>query len=154
MALMTWDPLRELDVLRREFERLFSEISGNGGRSWPAAFLPGRSARAYPLVNIREDRDNLYIEALAPGLDPGTLEITVVRDTLRMQGEKQPIADTVKPEAFHRSERSAGRFVRTMTLPSEVDGDRVSAEYKNGILRVTLPKTEKAKPKQIAIDVK
>lgn len=154
MALMTWDPFRELEALRREFERIFGEISGNGGRSWPAAFLPGRSARTYPLVNIREDRDNLYIEALAPGLDPGTLEITVVRDTLRMQGEKQPITDAVKPEAFHRSERSAGRFVRTMSLPSEVDGDRVSAEYKNGILRVTLPKTEKAKPKQIAIDVK
>lgn len=154
MALRTWDPLRELESLRREFERVFGDSSGNGGRSWPAAFLPGRSARTYPLVNMREDRDNLYLEALAPGLDPATLEITVVRDSLRLQGEKLPIAETVKSEAFHRSERSAGRFVRTMALPSEVDGERVSAEYKCGILRVTLPKSEKAKPKQIAIEVK
>lgn len=155
MALTTWNPWQELEVLRRDMQRAFDGL-GLPTRTWPlsrVSFLPGIAARAYPLVNLSEDKDHVYVEALAPGIDPATLEITVVRDTLRIAGEKQAIASNVKPEAFHRNERSAGKFVRTIELPVEVDGDKVTAEYRNGLLVVTLPKAEAAKPKQISVKV-
>lgn len=148
----TWDPWRELESLRREVERAFEDYRVGTPRS-RAGFLPGLMARAYPLLNVSEDKDNVYVEALAPGLNPETIEVSVLHDTLRIAGEKTPITAEIKPEAFHRSERGAGRFVRTLTLPTEVDGDKVKAEYKNGLLLLTLPKHEKAKPKQIAVQV-
>jgi HSP20 family protein len=155
MGLTTWNPWQELEALRRDVERAFDDF-GLSSRTWPlsrVSFLPGSSARAYPLLNLSEDKDNVYVEALAPGIDTGTLEISVVRDTLRIAGEKQSISSDVKPEAFHRNERSAGKFVRTVDLPAEVNGDKVTAEYKNGLLLVVLPKVEAAKPKQISVKV-
>jgi HSP20 family protein len=153
MALRTWDPFRELDTLRHEVERAFEDFGQGRWPQWRSAFLPGVSTRAYPLLNVSEDKDNLFVEALAPGLTPDSIEVTVQRDVLRLAGEKTPLTADIKPEAFHRSERGAGRFVRTMTLPTEVDGDKIAAQYKNGVLTLTLPKHEQAKPKQIAVSV-
>ena len=93
------------------------------------------------------------LEALAPGVDPATLDLSVVGNTLSITGEKRRVAGDVKPEAFHRSERATGKFVRHLQLPVEVDENRVHADYKDGLLIVTLPKAEKAKPKQIAVQV-
>ena len=115
--------------------------------------MPGRAARRYPLVNLHEDKEALYVEALAPGADPNSLNLSVVRNTLTLTGEKRSVLDGVKPEAFHRNERAAGRFVRTIELPVEVDEGGVRADYKNGLLLVTLPKAERAKPRQINIQV-
>ncbi|MBP8130553.1 MAG: Hsp20/alpha crystallin family protein [Candidatus Hydrogenedentes bacterium] len=153
MAMRTWDPFRELNVLRREVERAFEDFGVGRWPAWRSAFLPGTSARAYPLMNVTEDKDSVHVQALAPGLDPDSLDVSVLRDTLRIAGEKSPIKADVKPEAYHRNERGAGRFVRTLTLPAEVDGDKVKAEYKNGLLLLTLPKHEKAKPKQVTVAV-
>ena len=153
MALRTWDPFRELDALRRQVERAFDDY---GTWAWPfsrTSFLPGMSARNYPLINVSEDQDNVYVEALAPGLDPESLEISVLRDSLRIAGEKSSISPDVKREAFHRNERSAGKFVRTVTVPTLVNGDKVTAKYSNGLLLITLPKVEEAKPKQIKVSV-
>jgi HSP20 family protein len=118
-----------------------------------SAFLPGRAARRYPLINLHEDRDQVYVEALAPGVDPASLQLTVVRNTLTITGEKRRVSGEVKPEAFHRSERATGKFVRSIELPVEVDENTVKADYKNGLLVVTLPKAEKARPKQINVQV-
>jgi len=82
-----------------------------------------------------------------------SLDVSIVGGQLRIAGEKPPIKPEIKPEAFHRNERSAGRFVREITLPVEVDAGNVLAEYKNGLLLLTLPKAEEAKPKQIAVKV-
>ncbi len=153
MAWRSWDPFREVEALRREVERAFEDF---GSWRWPfswVSFLPGTAARRYPLLNLNEDEDNVYVEALAPGVDPESLDVSIVGDQLRIAGEKPPIKPEIKAEAFHRNERSAGRFVRTTTLPVAVDADKVSAEYKNGLLLLTLPKAEEAKPKQIAVKV-
>jgi HSP20 family protein len=116
-------------------------------------FLPGRQARNYPLVNLYEEQDALYLEALAPGLDPANIKISVLENVLTISGEKRRVPGDIKPEAFHRSERATGHFVRTVTLPIAVEVNAIQADYSNGLLTITLPKAEKAKPKQIAVNV-
>jgi HSP20 family protein len=147
-----WNPFEDLATLRQEIDRAFEGFSGQDPMR-QVAFLPGRGPRRYPLINLLEDKDHLYIEALTPGVDPQSLNVTVVQNRLTMAGEKTRIAGEVKPEAFHRSERASGKFVRTVDLPVEVDAGAVEAEYKNGLLVVTIPKGEKAKPKQINVKV-
>lgn len=156
MALMTWDPLREMEALHREIDRIFENVGGGAHWSFPFSrfsFLPGRSSRAYPLLNMSEDADSIYVEALAPGLDPKSLKVTVVRNQLSISGEKARCAENVKPEAWHRNERAAGGFVRTIALPGDVDDAKIKAEYKNGLLTITMPKAEAAKPRQITVNV-
>lgn len=153
-----WNPWQEMERVRREIDRAFEQVGGRSGgrndRTFPTAFLPGRAARAYPLVNVSEDADALYVTALAPGLDPTAIQLTVQDNRLTIAGEKQRLAAEIQPEAFHRSERAAGKFVRTVPLPIDVEHEQVRADYKNGLLVVTLPKAEQAKPKQIPVSLK
>ena len=154
MTFLAWNPWREMDAFRREVERAFDSF--DHGRTHPlfgGPLLAEQFARSYPYINLSEDKDHVYIEALAPGVDPKSLEIGIVRDTVRIAGEKQAIKMEVKPEAYHRNERQAGKFIRTITLPVEVDGDKVTADYANGVLVIKLAKAEAAKPKQIAVKV-
>jgi HSP20 family protein len=148
-----WNPWQALDALRREIDQTFERTGVQLPPSFRSAFLPGRAAREYPLINLHEDKDTVYVEALAPGLDPASLNVSVVQNTLTLSGEKPRAATEVKPEAFHREERAAGKFVRNIALPVEVDESKVKAEYKNGLVLVTLPKAEKAKPRQISVQV-
>ena len=149
----TWNPLNAMEALHRDIERAV----GNGGASNEpfsrVAFLPGRAVRRYPMINLHEDRDHVYVEALAPGIDVESLDLAVIRNVLSISGEKRRTPDNIAPEAFHRNERAAGKFVRTVDLPVEVDVDQVEAEYRHGLLMVTLAKAEAAKPKQITVTV-
>jgi HSP20 family protein len=147
--MAVWDPFSEFDRLRQELERAAGRMGGRrpGQR---LAFLPGRAARQYPLVNVHDDGENFYVEALAPGVDPGQLEITVVQNRVTISGEKRGPGD-VPPERVHRVERAAGRFVRTVDLPVEVEADKVEAEYKNGLLKLTLPRAAATKPRRVTV---
>src|SRR5262245_6841489 len=131
-----WNPWQDIEALRREIDRSF-ERAGVPMMS-RTAFLPGRAAREYPLVNLYDDKDNVYVEALAPGIDPASLNITLVRNTLMISGEKPRVAAEVKPEAFHREERAAGKFMRSIEMPVEVDQNTDKAEYRHGLLLITL----------------
>jgi len=150
-----WNSWQGIEAVRRDIDRAFEQAgfrSGvRNGHSFPTAFLPGRAARAYPLMNVSEDANALYVAALAPGLDPAAVQLTVQDNRLTITGEKRRLAAEVQPEAFHRSERAAGKFVRTITLPVEVNHEQVQADYKHGLLLITFPKAEKAKPKQISV---
>lgn len=146
----TWNPM---EALRRDIDRAFNHAGVSNEPLFRTAFLPGRAARRYPLINLAEDRDHVYIEALAPGVDPATIDLSVMRNVMTISGEKRRHAEDIKPEAFHRSERAAGKFVRTIELPVEVDANQVTAQYKHGILMVTLPKTTADRPKQISVSV-
>lgn len=148
-----WDPFLEMESLRRDIDRAFQDFGITQGEGNRVAFLPGRGPRRYPLINLSEDKENIYIEALTPGVDPQSLDISVLRNRLTLSGEKLRIPADVKPEAFHRSERSSGKFVRTFDLPVEVDDERIQAHYKNGLLLITLPKAEKVKPRQVTVKV-
>ncbi|MGB7951308.1 MAG: Hsp20/alpha crystallin family protein [Candidatus Binatia bacterium] len=145
-----WDPFEGIESLRQEIDRAFE---GFGQGPHRVAFLPGRGPRRYPLINLLEDKERLYVEALTPGVEPQSLNVSVMQNRLTISGEKSRIGGDVKPEAFHRSERASGKFVRAVDLPVEVDEGAIQAEYRNGLLVVTLPKAEKAKPKQINVKV-
>ena len=145
--MAVWDPFGEFERLRQELDRAAGRF---GVRSPRLAFLPGRAARQYPLVNLYDDGTNFQLEALAPGVDPAALEVTVVQNRLTLSGEKRSAGD-VAPERLHRVERAAGRFVRTIDLPAEVEADRVEAQYRNGLLTLTLPRAETAKPRRVTV---
>src|SRR4029450_11087960 len=102
-ARSTW---HTLEALRREIDRVFDENGSRRAPSARAAFLPGRAARRYPLINLYEDTEAVYVEALAPGIDPSRLHLHVQGNTLSMTGEKRRVAGDVTPDAFHRSERA------------------------------------------------
>jgi HSP20 family protein len=148
--MAVWDPFREFEALRREIDRAFEQVGLGPFPRWRLAFLPGRAARQYPSVNLHDDGTNLYVEALAPGVEPGKFEVTVVGNTLTIAGEKVGLSN-VPPERIHRSERAAGRFIRTVELPVEVDPNKVSAQYRNGLLLLTLPRAEAARPRRITV---
>jgi HSP20 family protein len=101
---------------------------------------------------VSEDEGNVYVEALAPGVDPKSLDLSVMQGALTIKGEKPGLAQ-VTAEAYHRNERAAGRFVRAVELPVAVESGKVSADYRNGLLVVTLPKAEAARPRQVPITV-
>jgi HSP20 family protein len=148
-----WNPFVDMENLRRDIDRAFEEFGVAQPPVNNVAFLPGRGPRRYPLINLLEDGESLHIEALTPGVDPQSLNVTVLRNRLTLSGEKIRLPTEVKAEAFHRSERSSGKFVRTFDLPVEVDDEHIQAQYKNGLLIVTLPKAEKAKPRQVNVKI-
>jgi HSP20 family protein len=152
MLLSNWDPLRELDALRREVDRAFEGFGGPYRHEGPGA-LASTTRTGYPMLNVSADDNHITVTALAPGLDTESLELSVENGVLRIAGQKAPLAGDIRPERFHRNERGAGRFIRTLTLPATVDADQVTAAYRNGLLTVTLPKAEAAKPRRIAVSV-
>lgn len=131
---------REMDRLRREMDRLFTGFRG---------FRPLRVG-VFPLLNVSEDKDNLYVRAELPGINPKDIEISVEGDTLTLRGERKS-AEVGENVSYHRREREFGRFRRSLTLPTRIDADKVEAVFKNGILQITLPKAEEVRPKQITV---
>ncbi|MFG0288763.1 MAG: Hsp20/alpha crystallin family protein [Rhodopirellula sp. JB044] len=138
MLATRWEPFSELNRLSREMDRLF-------GRSGSVA----TGVSTFPAMNVWGDEDNLYAEAELPGFSLDDLEIYVIANQLTLKGERRP------PEhdggTWHRQERGYGKFSRTIEVPGDIDADRVSAEFKNGVLRVTLPKSEAVKPRRIDV---
>ena len=147
--MASWDMFRELDTLRREINAAFRG-TGND-RLFPPAVLSGGGR--FPQVNLREDHDHLYLEALVPGVEPAALEMTVMGNTLTLSGERKGFEAGSTPHVWHRNERGIGRFQRTIELPGEIDNGSIAATCCNGILTVTVNKAESAKAKKIAITI-
>jgi HSP20 family protein len=119
---------------------------------WPVG--NGVSTSAWlPSVDVFEDKESLKIVAELPGLKPEDVKITLENSTLTLRGEKKQVAEE-KTERVHRYERSYGSFERSFSLPNTVDADKVAASFENGVLTITLPKAEKAKPREIAVAAK
>lgn len=147
--MANWDLFKELDNLRREIDDAFRGAGIN--RPFGATFL-SPSTRRFPLVNFSEDEGHIYVEALLPGVAPEDTDLTVLRNTITISGERRPFVEE-KGQIVHRSELGSGRFSRTLELPVDIDPEKVSAESRDGILRITLAKAEHAKPKKIAISL-
>ena len=147
MAIVRWEPLRDLMMTQREFDRLFREAFS------PALGEGEVSTRTWaPPVDIFENGDNLVLKAELPGINPDDVEIRVEDNTLYLKGERK-FEKEVKEQNYHRVERSYGTFTRTFSLPNSIDSDKVAANYKDGVLTLTMPKKEEAKPKTIKINV-
>jgi HSP20 family protein len=135
------DLYREMNRLQDEMGRFF----GRAGRGVASAF-----GSLVPPVNVWEDADHVYAEVDLPGVDAAKLELSVVEgNQLTIQGER-PVVE-LGNSVWHRQERPAGTFTRVVTLPTLVDANRVEASYEAGVLRVTLPKAEAAKPRKITV---
>jgi HSP20 family protein len=146
--MASWDVFRELDTLRKEIEEAFR----GAGMSRPLAttFLSPVTTRRFPLVNFSEDDGHVYVEALVPGVDPKEIELSVLRNTVTISGERKPFVEE-QGQIIHRTELGSGKFSRTLELPVDIDPNNVSAQCKDGIMRLTLAKAEHAKPKKIEI---
>ena len=149
MAIVRWRPARDLLGIRDEMDRLFDEFFGNlpeqfGGEGGQGMWVPA--------VDISETDRELIVTAEVPGAKKDDIKISVHDNTLTIKGEKKQEKET-KEENFHRIERSYGAFQRTFTLPTIVDASKIKATYKDGVLKIRLPKKEEAKPKEIPISV-
>lgn len=147
MAIVRWEPFRDLVGLQDRMNRMFDE-SFRGGRTADDDWALGGSWA--PAVDIYEQDGNIELKAELPGLDPKDVDIRVENNVLTLRGERR-IDNEVKRESYHRVERAYGSFSRSFTLPSVVDTEKIQAEYKDGVLRLVLPKKEEAKPRQIEI---
>ena len=131
-----WD---EMDRLQREMNRLFDHYD-----------RPGSSLAGYPAVNVWMNDEAAVITAELPGADVKDLEISVVGETVTLSGERKG-DDLPKDVTYHRQERSAGKFTRTIDLPFTVDSGKVQATLEKGVLRVLLPRSEKDKPRKVLV---
>ena len=146
--MASWGFFNELDNLRREIDEAFR---GAGvARPLTTTFLSPTSARRFPLVNLSEDEGQICLDALLPGIDPKELQLSLLRETLTITGARKSPAE-LKGAILHRDELGSGKFTRTVDLPCEIDPDRTSAEYRDGVLRITMAKSEHAKPKRIEV---
>jgi HSP20 family protein len=132
----------EMDRLRRELNAL---VDSSYDRSPTEP-----SAGVFPLMNVSEDSNNFYIRAELPGIKADDLEISVTGDSFSISGERK-IPEEQANSKYHRRERESGNFSRVLNLPSPIDTNKVEANASDGILKVTLPKSEAAKPKQITV---
>ena len=147
MALVRWDPFRELEDMSERLNRVFSRpaLRTNGQENLTVADW-------IPTVDISETESEYTIKAELPEVKKEDVKVTVEDGVLTIQGERRQEKEE-KGKRFHRVERSYGSFVRSFTLPEAVDNGGVKAEYKDGVLNLHLPKSEKVKPKSIEVKV-
>ena len=147
-TIVRWDPFREMATLQERLNRAFDDAWGRARRP-DEEFVSGSWL---PAVDVRETKDAVEISAELPGLDPKDVEVSVENGILTLKGARQ-FEKATEGETYHRVERSYGAFERSFNLPTNVDAEKVRAVYRHGVLHLTLPKREEAKPKSIAIKV-
>jgi HSP20 family protein len=142
-----WDPALQLSSsLRDEIDRLFGTPLSwfeNGSQPFSGGWVPA--------LDVYEDKDHVFVRAEVPGMKKEEIDISLHEGVLTLSGERKLEKEYEKAEN-HRTERFVGRFQRSITLPAPVDSAKVRATYKDGILAITLPKAEEAKPKQIPVN--
>ena len=146
MALIRWEPAREINSLQGEMNRLFNtffDTPTNG---------PTAPRRWIPAMDLVEAEDHFVLSADLPGLSEADVSIEVVDDVLTISGERKLDREAAK-EGYVRVERAYGSFSRSLTLPEGVDAGAVSAAFENGVLEVRIPKPEERKPRRVAIKV-
>ena len=147
-TLAKWDPFKQLDEFSNRLSSFFNvQRSGIGDEAWPSS-LTGWE----PVVDISEDASEYLIEAELPNIRREDVKVNVENGVLTLSGERK-LEKEESDRKYHRVERAYGAYTRSFTLPDGVMADRIHAEFKDGILRVHVPKDEKAKPKAIDIRV-
>ncbi len=145
MAIIRWDPFRDMITLRERMNRLFEDFFASRGEEQD--LLAGSWT---PSVDIYETEHEVVLTAELPGMDEKDIDIKVEDNTLTISGERR-LEKEIKEENYHRIERAYGSFCRSFTLPNYVDQDKISAEYDNGILKITMPKKPELKPRKVKV---
>ena len=145
MSMVRYDPFRDLRTLQEEVNRLFST---NLTRAFDDEGI-GRGAWA-PSVDIYENKDQIVLEAELPGMKQEDFDLSIENNIITLRGERK-FEKTEETDNYHRVERSYGAFTRSFTLPQTVSAEGATAEYNNGVLRVTLPKREETKARRIEV---
>src|SRR5258708_3162960 len=136
MSIVRWEPFREMVTIQDRMNRIFEEaFRANRGAGSEEDYALAAWA---PAVDIFEQDGNIVLKAELPGVDPKDVDVRVENNVLTLRGERKLDGD-VKKEGYHRVERAYGSFGRSFTLPTVVDTEKIKAEYKDGVLRVTLP---------------
>ena len=147
MAIVRWEPLRELTTLQNEMNRLFGTVFDT-----PAQGNGATMRRWMPAMDLVETADHFVLRADLPGLSEEDVNIEVEDRVLTVSGERKAEA-TENRDGFHRMERAFGAFSRSLTLPEGVDPEAVAASFDRGVLEVRIPKPEQRKPRKISIGV-
>jgi HSP20 family protein len=142
MFATRWEPFAEMNRLGREMEKLF----GNYGKSTPRL----NPTNVYPAINMWEDEDNTYLEAELPGFTADGIDVHVSGNQLSLAGERQ--LPKMEGGQWCRQERGFGKFHRSFELPFEMDEAGITADFHHGVLTITLPKCEAAKPRRIKVN--
>ena len=145
MNLVTWDPYREMSSLQDRMNRIFG-----GGLARRERDEEMSLGAWIPPVDIVEEKDRILLTAELPGFQEKDIEIQMEGGVLTLRGERRSEAEK-EGKTYHRMERSYGQFVRSFTLPNNVDRENIKANFHNGLLEIELPKSEEAKPRQIKI---
>jgi HSP20 family protein len=145
MTLTRWDPFRDLSIMQDRMNRMFEDA----GRGWRGD-EPSSTTSWSPAVDIYETEEEITVHAELPGVDRKDIGLNLEKNVLTLKGERRFEKET-KQENYHRIERAYGGFSRSFSIPAIVDEEKIRAEYKDGILKISLPKKEQVKPKQIQI---
>ncbi len=141
MAIIRWDPFREMTQVQSQFSKLVDQVWGGRQESW------------LPAVDVFDTKNAVVLKAELAGMDPAGIEIEVEDNVLTIKGERK-FEEKVDDQRYYRVERRFGSFQRSLALPQGVKPDEISANYEDGILTVTVPKAEEEKPKRIAVKAK
>jgi HSP20 family protein len=146
LDIIPWERTKSLTKLRKEMDDLWGHFFGDVG------FHPFRETIWAPALDVKETKDTIVVTAELPGLTPKDIEVSISGDLLTLKGEKKQEREE-KEESYHLVERRYGSFTRSIRLAAEVDPQHIKASHKDGILTINLPKSEKAKEKQIKINI-
>ena len=145
MAIIRWDPFRDLVTIRDKMNRLFEDAVTQRGEEKELV-----SSSWAPAVDIYEDESQLVLTAEVPGLSEKDVEIKIEDNVLSIQGERKLEKET-REENYHRIERAYGSFYRSFTLPNYIDQEKIRAEHENGVVKITMPKKPELQPRKVKI---
>jgi HSP20 family protein len=145
MAIIRWDPFRDLITLREKMNRLFEEAASSRGEEKDLI-----SSSWTPSVDIYETEHEVVLTAEVPGIDDKDIEIKIEDNTLTLKGERSLEKET-KEENYHRIERAYGSFYRSFSIPNYIDAEKIKAEHEHGVLKVVMPKKQELKPRKIKV---
>lgn len=140
------NPFPDFDQLRRDMMRMLDSIATGNAMTAGSELFPG----IFPPVNVTQDDNHFYVRAELPGIKPADLSISALHNRVSISGKREIPQESDKA-SYHRRERAEGDFSRTITFPGEIASDKVEARYGDGVLELTLPKSENARPRQIAV---
>ena len=149
MTIARWNPARDLLNISDEMNRLVSSVLGNEDTRETSLYRGNWN----PAVDISEDKDNFYLHVDLPGLTREDVKVRYDEGTLTITGEKKSTREEQNIN-YHRVERATGKFERSFRITSRILADKIAADFRSGVLSITLPKAEEAKPREIEVKVK